>query len=99
MRQPVHRLQVPPAVVALVRDLHPELKKKVRAALDEILREPGCGKALRQELKGLHSLRVGRFRIIYRIAGDRQIDIVAIGPRERIYEETLRLVLRSKVKT
>jgi len=57
-----------------------------------ILDDPEVGKALKDELTGLRSFRVGRFRIVYRIAAPREIQIVAIGPRERIYEETYRLI-------
>ena len=53
------------------------------------------GKSLREEFEGLRSLRVNRLRIVYRIVvEDRTVDIVAIGPRASIYEETLRLVSR-----
>jgi len=37
---------------------------------------------------------VGSFRIIYRVAPSRVIELVAIGPRRAIYEETLRLLRR-----
>jgi len=37
---------------------------------------------------------VGRFRIIYRVAARRVIELIAIGPRRTIYEETLRLLRR-----
>ncbi len=33
---------------------------------------------------------MGRFRIIYRVAPRRLVELVAIGPRRTIYEETLR---------
>ena len=50
-----------------------------------------CGK----KLEGLRSFRVGRLRIVFRIAAEaRTVDIVAIGPRRSIYEETYRLVGR-----
>src|SRR5713101_3030531 len=52
----------------LVRGLHPGLRRKVRAALDLIRTDPAAGKALRDALAGLRSLRVGRFRIVYRVA-------------------------------
>ena len=79
----------------MVRRLHPDLKRKVRASLAAIARDPHVGKSLRDEFEGLRSLRVGRFHIVYGIAGrDRTVDIVAIGPRARIYEETLRLIDR-----
>jgi mRNA interferase RelE/StbE len=89
-----YRLRVPGPVAELVRGLHPELKSKVRAGLDVIRTDPSVGKELRDELAGLRSLRVGRFRIIYRIAPRRLIDLVAIGPRRTIYQETLRLLRR-----
>ena len=58
------------------------------------------GKSLRDEFEGLRSFRVGRFRIVYGIASrDRTVDIVAIGPRSRIYEETLRLIDRDSRDT
>jgi mRNA interferase RelE/StbE len=89
-----YRLRAPSAVVDLVRGLHPELKRKVRAGLDRIRTEPATGKALRDQLDGLRSLRIGRLRIVYRIGPDRVIDLVAIGPRRTIYQETLGLLRR-----
>ena len=90
----MRRLRVPGEVASLIRGLHPDLKRKVRSALDDILADPSVGKALRDELAGLRSCRVGRFRIIYRVAG-RVLEIVAVGPRATIYEETWRRVRRS----
>ncbi|MCP4667582.1 MAG: type II toxin-antitoxin system RelE/ParE family toxin [Deltaproteobacteria bacterium] len=46
----------------------------------------------KDELEGLRSLRVGRFRIIYQITGPKEIQVVAIGPRTGIYEETYFLI-------
>ena len=85
---PPRRVRVPHEVAALVRGLHPVLKRKVRAALQAILDEPYSGKALRNELRGLRSYRVGRFRIIYRLRRD--VELVAFGPRDSIYVETYR---------
>lgn len=58
-----------------------------------ILADPSSGKALKDELAGLRSFRVGTFRVIYRVMRN-VVEIVAIGPRERIYEETYRLLKR-----
>jgi mRNA interferase RelE/StbE len=57
--------------------------------------KPDAGKALRDDLAGLRSFRVSRFRIIYRISG-RTIEIITVGPRERIYEETYRLIKKEE---
>lgn len=73
-------------LVTLVRGMHPTLKKKVRASLDIILPDPRSGKALKDDLLGLRSYRIGRVRIIYR-ASRTQIQIVVIGPRRSIYEK------------
>jgi mRNA interferase RelE/StbE len=64
--------------------LHPQLKRKVRAAMEQILDDPHIGQALKDELEGLRSDRIGKFRIIYRVGKSRTIDVVAIGPRGKI---------------
>ncbi len=92
------QLRVPNETAELIRGMHPDLKRKVRASLKLILADPTEGKALKDELSGLRSFRVGRFRIIY-AAKKNIIEIVAVGPRERIYEETYRLLKRGKSDT
>ena len=89
----LYKLRVTEDVAHLLGNLHPELKRKVKAGLRIIIGNPEAGKSLRDELAGLRSFPVSRFRIIYRIKG-RMIEIVAVGPRERIYEETYRLMKR-----
>jgi mRNA interferase RelE/StbE len=71
------------------------LKQKIRAAWRTIQDEPEVGKALEVELAGLRSFRENRFRIVYQIVNNAPrgvLEIVAIGPRPPIYEETLRLI-------
>ena len=88
-------LRVPPAVVSLIlRHLHPQLKGKIRRGLDALVEDAAVGKALREELAGLRSYRIGRFRIVYREASGGVVEIVAIGPRRTIYQETFRLIQR-----
>jgi len=96
VKQPLHRVRVPDEVADLVSGMHPALKRKTRASLKTILADPSSGKALKDELAGLRSFRVGTFRIIYRTTRN-IIEIVAIGPRERIYEETYRLLKRTNL--
>jgi mRNA interferase RelE/StbE len=86
------KLRVPDEIVALIRGCHPQLKKKIRAGLRHILTEPESGKSLKDELEGLKSYRIRRFRIIYRISSKQIIDVVAVGPRKNIYEETYRII-------
>ena len=93
MAVPSRALRAPEAVRALLRHLHPGLKKKVRAALEAVLLDPDHGKALKGELLGLRSVRVGRLRVIYRTT-PAATELVAIGPRRIVYEETARLLRR-----
>src|SRR5262245_43916880 len=90
-------VRVPRAVQSIIRSLHPELKRRVRAALDLLRDDPETGKALRGELAGWRSLRVSRFRIIYRESRG-SIEIAAIGPRGSIYLETERHVRRGSLR-
>jgi mRNA interferase RelE/StbE len=94
----MYSLRVPDHLVKFIRELHSEIKKKIKGSLKNITTEPNAGKLLKDELKGLRSFRVSRFRIIYRIAARKEIQIIAIGPRERIYEETYRLIRRERKK-
>jgi mRNA interferase RelE/StbE len=93
----IRRLKVSDETAALVRTLHPDIKRKIKAALQTVLNDPQSGKALKDELKGVQSFKVGKFRVVYKTAKDRGvIEVVAIGPRKTIYEETLRLLQREK---
>ena len=89
-------VRLPGEVQQLVRSLHPEQKRRVRTALDRLLSEPDAGKELKGDLGGWRSLRVGRFRIVYR-ATRATIDVAAIGPRSTIYLDAARL-MRAKRK-
>ena len=93
-----YKLRVSDDLADFVRGTHPDLKRKIKSALKRILSDPYSGKSLREELKGLSSYRVGRFRIIYHVTSNHIIEIVAIGPRKIIYEVTYRIVKREGQK-
>ena len=97
MKRLEYRIRVPNRVAEALRILHPHLKRKVKGSLKLILANPKEGKELRDELSGLRSFRVSRFRIIYRVQRD-VIEIVMIGPREKIYEDTLMVLKREAQK-
>jgi mRNA-degrading endonuclease RelE of RelBE toxin-antitoxin system len=56
----------------LLRHLHPDLKRLIRQALDELANHPMKGKPLQEELAGLWSLRVSHYRIIYQLGACRE---------------------------
>ena len=94
----MHKIRIPDDVAALLRSLHPNLKRKARAALRILSTDPYEGKSLQSDLEGLRSYRIGRFRIVYRISERKDIEVVAVGPRKNIYEETLRLLKKETKK-
>jgi len=69
-----------------VRHLPPELKKKIKQALTDIVQSPDSGKPLAEELKGLRSYRVGRMRIVYRLESH-AVHLITIGPRKTVYHK------------
>jgi mRNA-degrading endonuclease RelE of RelBE toxin-antitoxin system len=135
MKPILHTLRMPEEMAALIRGMHPELKKKIKAGLKAIMEAPDTGKILRDELAGLRSMRVSKLRIIYRVSkkeiefgsehiprsllrGKRasderlfpknrsfstascgELQIVAVSPRIRIYDETYRLLQKEKWKS
>jgi len=92
-----YKLKMSDEVRDLIRHLHPDIKQKIHTALTEIIENSICGKALRGELQGLRSLRVSKFRIIYRPVAQ-VIEVIGLGPRRSIYEETLRLLQTEEPK-
>lgn len=92
MKRQLYKLLIADHAAQVLRKLHPHIKKKLKTAFQAIIDDPYAGKALVDELAGLRSYRVSRFRIIYRVMQEKQIEVAAVGPRDRIYEETYRLV-------
>jgi mRNA-degrading endonuclease RelE of RelBE toxin-antitoxin system len=80
------------AVSDQIAALHPEIKRKPRAAVDDVLQGRERGKPLRENLSGLFSVRLGKFRLILRPHPGGDLEIVAFGPRASVYEEVARLM-------
>jgi len=97
-RQAMYKLVVPGHIRELIRMMHPSLKRKIKSSLKMLLSDPLSGKTLTDELAGLRSFRVSSFRIICRIKAPDQIELVAMGPRGRIYEETFRIIQKEERK-
>ena len=87
----IRKVLVPPRLQTFIQHMHPRLKAKVRVALSQLLTDPTIGKALKEELLGLWSYPIGKWRIIY-CPRQQVIEIIALGPRKNIYQETYRMV-------
>jgi mRNA interferase RelE/StbE len=82
------RPDIHPDVAEVIRSLHPDLKRSIKAAVRGIATDPECGAPLLRELDGLWKYRVRRFRIVYAIdRKKRVIRLMAVGHRRHVYEE------------
>ena len=79
---------IPPHVAEVIRSLHPDLKRSIKAAVRAIATDPECGVPLLRELDGLWKYRVRRYRIVYAVDRKaRVIRFIAVGHRRHVYEE------------
>ena len=90
------RPDIPPHVAEVIRSLHPDLKRSIKAAVRAIAIDHECGEPLLRELDGLWKYRVRRFRIVFAIERkSRVIRLIAVGHRRNVYEELSARVRRT----
>lgn len=83
----LYRARYTPVAAESIRHLHPSVKQAIRGAIRDLTADPFLGHPLTCELTGFRSLRVSRYRVIYRIQEeDRAVEIHLVGPRKDIYE-------------
>jgi len=70
--------------------LHPEIRKNIKTGLIGLTENPYLGKPLQNELALFRSLKLKRFRVVYRIDEvNTRVVVYAIGHRKDIYEVIL----------
>ena len=86
-----------PEASRLLSKLHPENKKLIRAALEDLRNNPYAGRDLQEELYGFKSFKLKRFRVLYNIDEEENIiQIFHIGHRKDVYEQLNRLLNQLK---
>ena len=68
-----------------IKALDKETQVRILREINVLKTNPYAGKPLRGELKGVHSLRIGNYRVLYQIKGN-EIHLLVVGHRKRIYE-------------
>jgi len=72
----------------LISKFYPETKKLIKAALKELQTDPHAGYDLEEELSGFKSMRVKRYRIVYKINEEEMsLDVYYVGHRRDVYEQ------------
>jgi mRNA interferase RelE/StbE len=64
-----------------------QTNQRIISSIEDLSGNPFLGKPLRGELKGLYSLRIGKYRVIYSVDTKRQeIVLHAAKHRSKVYE-------------
>jgi mRNA interferase RelE/StbE len=96
------RLRFTPEAARLISGLHPEIKRQIKKALNDLRENPFTGKDLQEELYGFKTQRYKQYRIIYGVnENQNSIQIYFVGRRRDVYEQFRLLVnelLRSSTK-
>ena len=82
----IYRLEFTVKAGETYAHLPPSVKQRVKEGFRFLGQNPLGGEPLQNELAGRWKLRVGRFRIIYRLEETRRaVVVIAVGPRKNIY--------------
>ncbi|MGA3084697.1 MAG: hypothetical protein ABSE95_07860 [Thermodesulfobacteriota bacterium] len=88
-----YRVRFTPEAAQCISRLHPDHKKIIRNALEQLFREPFAGDDLQEELAEFKSFKPRRFRIIYTVNHDhRLIHVYYVSLRKDVYDQ-FRLLL------
>jgi len=88
-----YRVRFTPGAAQCISRLHPDNKRIIRDALDELRHEPYAGDDLQDELAEFKSFKPRKFRIIYSVDDDnRVIHVFYVVQRRDVYDQ-FRLLL------
>jgi mRNA interferase RelE/StbE len=93
------KLRFTPEASRLISKFHPENKKLIKRALNDLCLNPHIGNDLQEKLYGFKSFKIKRYRILYTINEEKHfILIFYVGHRKDVYEQ-FRLLLNELQKT
>jgi mRNA interferase RelE/StbE len=86
----MYEIIIEPPVERFIKTLKKEEQKKVLDRIEELSEKPRLGKELVGRLSGLRSLRVGVYRVVYKIEEMKLIVLVLrAGYRKNIYSKKI----------
>lgn len=81
-----YTIQIATRAKKQIEILPEKIKEKIANAIEDLSFDPGMGKVLKAQLKGLFSYRVGSYRIIYQIVRKKLIvQIISVRHRKDAY--------------
>lgn len=83
----MYRVKLTATAFEMFALLHPNIKKQIKSILKTLYSDPYLGKELKDELVDFRSMKMKRYRAIYKVNDENRMVIVyAIGHRRDIYE-------------
>ncbi|GIK60640.1 MAG: type II toxin-antitoxin system RelE/ParE family toxin [Ignavibacteriota bacterium] len=81
------KIQYTQKAIKSFEKVNPDVIKNLRVAIEKLKSQPDLGKQLTGPLKGLRSLRIGDYRIIYKKEKEVfVILVITIGHRKEVYK-------------
>ena len=88
------RIRYTPAAADSIRHLHPAITQAIRDGIRSLADDSLLGHSLVLELAGFRSLRISKYRVIYRVQeSERIVEIHLVGSRREIYEAFRELLI------
>ncbi|MEM3696023.1 MAG: type II toxin-antitoxin system RelE/ParE family toxin [Candidatus Bathyarchaeia archaeon] len=73
-----------PRFLKNIKALNREIQVRIIREINMLKTNPYLGKPLRGEWKGVYSLRIGDYRVLYQIKKN-QVFLLVVGHRKRVY--------------
>lgn len=90
------KVRYTPEAASLILRLHPEIKRRIRRAIADLLADPFRGHALHVDLSGFRSYRVKGYRVLYQINDrDACVEVYYVGRRRNVYESFQALLAKN----
>ncbi len=84
----MYKIEIDRKVLSYLKKLDKNIRKQIFDKILLLSEDPSIGKPLKYALHGYSRVRVGKYRIIYRVKeNEKVVFIVAIGHRKRIYRK------------
>ena len=68
-----------------IREATPDIRKRLEIALDQLIEDPLAGDPLHGDWEGHRKLRMGEYRIIYRILNTHGVEVLYVRHRRKAY--------------
>ena len=92
-----YRVRFTPEAVQCISRLHPDHKKIIRDAIDQLRHEPYAGDDFQEELAEFKSFKPKKYRIIYTVDNDNQVvQVYYVGHRRDVYDQFWLLLAKLK---